>query len=93
MFDPEDETLCKDRSFVVDNLATTPSHLNAKETTLILVPLAPFVKIEKLKSGMGWRYSWYSSFGTDFNHDFIHNVTNDEAAVPVEEKIRERRRY
>jgi predicted dithiol-disulfide oxidoreductase (DUF899 family) len=53
MFDPEDETLCKDRSFVVDNLATTPSHLNAKETTLILVPLAPFVKIEKLKSGIG----------------------------------------
>lgn len=33
---------------------------------------------------MGWRYPWYSSFGTDFNHDFIH-VTNDEAVAPVKD--------
>jgi predicted dithiol-disulfide oxidoreductase (DUF899 family) len=31
---------------------------------------------------MGWKFPWYSSFGTDFNYDF--HVTNDEAVAPVE---------
>ena len=30
---------------------------------------------------MGWTLPWYSSAGTDFNHDF--DVTHDEGVTPV----------
>jgi predicted dithiol-disulfide oxidoreductase (DUF899 family) len=82
MFAPEDEVGCEGCSFQADNIPSSLSHLNARETTLILVSRAPLAKIEKFKTRMGWAIPWYSSFGTDFNYDF--HVSNDEAVAPVQ---------
>ena len=30
---------------------------------------------------MGWTFPWYSSYGSDFNHDF--GVTLDESVAPI----------
>ena len=82
MLAPEDEVGCNGCSLQTDNLPSTLSHLHARETSLVLVSRAPIAKIENFKKRMGWKFPWYSSFGTDFNYDF--HVTNDEAVAPVE---------
>jgi predicted dithiol-disulfide oxidoreductase (DUF899 family) len=66
---------------MVDNMPHL-SHLNARDTTLVLVSRAPQKKIGPFKKRMGWTIPWYSSFGSDFNYDF--HVTTDEAIAPVE---------
>ncbi|KAH8819845.1 hypothetical protein F5884DRAFT_761990 [Xylogone sp. PMI_703] len=82
MFDPEKDAGCNGCSFLTDNLPSSLAHLQARNTTLVLVSRAPIEKIEKFKSRMGWSYPWYSSFGSSFNYDF--HVTNDEAIAPVQ---------
>jgi len=79
MLGPEDEAGCPGCSFLADNLPSSLTHLNAADTTLVLVSRAPVAKIEQYKKRMGWDFPWYSSFGTDFNWDF--NVSLDEAVV------------
>ena len=81
MFDPSWDEGCPSCSFLVDNVGHL-AHLHARRTTLALVSRAPFPKIERFRERMGWRIPWYSSFGSDFNHDF--HVTLDEAVAPVE---------
>ncbi|KAE9376564.1 DUF899-domain-containing protein [Stipitochalara longipes BDJ] len=82
MFGPEDEVGCEGCSFMADNMPSTASHLNSRETTMVMVSRAPLAKIEAFQKRMGWKYPWYSSFGSDFNYDF--HVTNDEAVAPVQ---------
>jgi predicted dithiol-disulfide oxidoreductase (DUF899 family) len=53
------------------------AHLQARDTSLVLVSRAPLDRIEAFKARMGWTIPWYSSFGSDFNYDF--HVTSDEA--------------
>jgi predicted dithiol-disulfide oxidoreductase (DUF899 family) len=77
MLGPDDEAGCPGCSFLTDNLPSSLTHLNAANTTLVLVSRAPIAKIEQYKKRMGWDFPWYSSFGTDFNWDF--NVSLDEA--------------
>jgi len=64
-----DEPVCTGCSFVADNLPHV-SHLNSCDTTLVLVSRAPYEKIEKFKTRMGWTLPWYSSADSDFNMDF-----------------------
>jgi predicted dithiol-disulfide oxidoreductase (DUF899 family) len=82
MLGPEDEAGCPGCSFLTDNLPSSLSHLNQKDTTLVLISRAPIAKIEKFKKRMGWTFPWYSSFGTDYNFDF--HATLDETVAPPE---------
>jgi predicted dithiol-disulfide oxidoreductase (DUF899 family) len=77
MLGPDDEAGCPGCSFLTDNLPSSVTHLNAANTTLVLVSRAPVAKIQEYKKRMGWNFPWFSSFGTDFNWDF--NVSLDEA--------------
>jgi predicted dithiol-disulfide oxidoreductase (DUF899 family) len=81
MLAPEDEAGCPGCSFLADNLPSSLTHLNSRNTTLVLVSRAPLEKIESFKKRMGWNYPWFSSFGTDFNYDF--HVTMDEDVAPL----------
>lgn len=69
MFGPEWEEGCDGCSMVVDNMGH-PAHLNARDTTRVLVSRAPLEKIQPFKHRMGWSIPWYSSYGSDFNYDF-----------------------
>jgi len=82
MLGPDDEAGCPGCSFVADNLPSNLSHLNSRDTTLVLISRAPLDKIEKFKKRMGWNYPWFSSFGSDFNYDF--HVSLDETVAPAE---------
>ncbi len=69
MFAPEWQAGCDGCSWVVDAM-THPAHLNARDTSIVLVSRAPLDKLQKYRERMGWRYpTWYSSQGIDFNRD------------------------
>lgn len=69
MFGPNREEGCDGCSMVVDNMGH-PAHLHARDITRVLVSRAPLKKIVPFKKRMGWTIPWYSSYGSDFNHDF-----------------------
>lgn len=75
MFGPAWKEGCVGCSMSVDNVGHL-SHLNARDTSLVLVSRAPYAKLEAYRQRMGWSMTWYSSFGGDFNIDF--GVTVDE---------------
>ena len=60
---------CPGCSQFVDNIGHL-AHLHARDTSLVLVSLAPAAKIEPYKKRMGWTVPWFSSYGSDFNRDF-----------------------
>jgi predicted dithiol-disulfide oxidoreductase (DUF899 family) len=69
MFGSNQDEGCDGCSMVVDNIGHL-AHLHARDTSLALVSRAPLAKIEPFRQRMGWSVPWYSSFGSDFNHDF-----------------------
>ena len=69
MFGPNHDEGCDGCSLVIDNVGHL-AHLHARDTSFVAVSRAPLAKIEPYKQRMGWTIPWYSSFGSDFNHDF-----------------------
>lgn len=78
MFAPGWEQGCKSCSFMADHNDGADIHLAQRDVTLIAVSRAPLADIERFRQRMGWRFRWVSSFGTDFNHDFGVNFSQDE---------------
>ncbi|MCW2886250.1 MAG: hypothetical protein JWL58_3112 [Streptosporangiaceae bacterium] len=68
MLEPGQDWLCGGCASFTDNLADQ-SHLNARNTTLILMARAPQEEIDPIRQRMGWTVPWYSSHGSDFNDD------------------------
>ncbi|WP_404934641.1 DUF899 domain-containing protein [Nitratireductor sp. L15S-10] len=71
MLKPADPAPCSGCSMFVDNLGH-PVHLNARDTTIVLVSRAPVEDIEAFKTRMGWTLPWYSVMQSTFNED--HSV-------------------
>jgi predicted dithiol-disulfide oxidoreductase (DUF899 family) len=69
MFDPAWSEGCPGCSMFTDQVGHL-SHINARDTSLVLVSLAPLSKILPYQKRMGWTIPWYSSYGSDFNRDF-----------------------
>jgi predicted dithiol-disulfide oxidoreductase (DUF899 family) len=89
MFDPEWEDGCSSCTASCDEISDgLLSHLHSRDTTFAVVARAPLTKIEKYKAMRGWTFPWYSSFGSDFNHDF--HATIDESVAPIEFNYRSR---
>ena len=75
MFDPAWDKGCPGCTGYVDAIGDL-TMLNERDTSFALISRAPLAKLEAYKTTKGWNVSWYSSFGSDFNHDF--HVTLDE---------------
>ncbi|MET7699102.1 DUF899 domain-containing protein [Streptomyces sp. NPDC005485] len=69
MFAPEWDAGCRSCSAFLDQIGHL-AHLRARGTEFAAVSRAPYTKILPFKARMGWTAPWYSSYGTDFNHDF-----------------------
>jgi predicted dithiol-disulfide oxidoreductase (DUF899 family) len=80
MFDPSWDDGCPSCSYLTDNIPTRLTHLQASETSLVLVSRAPLPKLEAYQTRKHWTVPWFSSFGSDFNYDF--GVTDDEGEKP-----------
>ncbi len=68
MFGPNQEAGCPGCSMFIDQIGHL-SHLHARDTSFALVSRASIGKLEAYRKRMGWEIPWYSSFGSDFNHD------------------------
>src|SRR5206468_12702461 len=80
MWRPDWEVGCPSCSIVGYHIGGSVTHLANRDVTLIAVSRAPLAKIEAFKNRMGWRFKWYSSFGSDFNRDYNVSFTKDEVA-------------
>jgi predicted dithiol-disulfide oxidoreductase (DUF899 family) len=80
MFGPDWQEGCPSCSFVSDHLDGALAHLAARDVALAVVSRAPIAKIAAFRARMGWRFTWVSSHGSDFNRDFRVSFTPDELA-------------
>jgi len=78
MFDPEWEAGCQSCAFLADHIDGSLVHLANRDVRLIVISRAPLAKIQQFKQRMGWRFDWFSSFGSDFNYDYHVSFTDEE---------------
>lgn len=92
MFDPAWEDGCSSCTAGTDELSPGfLTHLHSRDTSYAMVSRAPLPKLERWKATRGWDLPWYSSFETDFNHDF--GVTVDESIAPGQYNFRTRSEF
>jgi predicted dithiol-disulfide oxidoreductase (DUF899 family) len=80
MFAPGWEEGCKSCSFMADHIDGARPHLAQRDVSFVAVSRAPLAEIGRFRARMGWQFTWVSSHGTDFNHDFHVSFTHDERA-------------
>ena len=71
---------CPSCSFLADHFDGATIHLAHRDVTFTAVSRAPYPEIAAFRRRMGWRFSWVSSFGGDFNRDFHVSFSPDEIA-------------
>ena len=79
MFGPEAEMGCRGCSHAGDSFPN-PNHLRLKNTNFVCVSRAPIQKLAAFREKNGWKWDWFSSGDTNFNHDFYATV--DESIRP-----------
>jgi predicted dithiol-disulfide oxidoreductase (DUF899 family) len=78
MFHPDWEQACKSCSFWADGYNGIFRHLAQRDVNLVVVSRAPLSKLQAFASRCGWEFPWYSSEGSEFNHDFRVSFTDEE---------------
>ncbi len=81
MFPPDWDEGCPHCSFWADNFDGITVHLNQRDTNLVAISRAPVSKLDTFKQRTGWSFSWVSSSGTGFNHDYFVSFTPEELAT------------
>jgi predicted dithiol-disulfide oxidoreductase (DUF899 family) len=81
MLGPDWEAGCPSCSFLADHFDGAAIHLAQRDVAFVVVSRAPLEQIEKFRCRMGWHFTWVSSFGTDFNHDYQVSASAEEKAA------------
>jgi predicted dithiol-disulfide oxidoreductase (DUF899 family) len=81
MLGPGWEAGCPSRSFLADHFDGAAIHLAQRDVNFVVISRAPLAEIEKFKKRMGWKFTWVSSFGSDFNHDYQVSASPEEKAT------------
>src|SRR5262249_24076920 len=69
MYCPSYADGCPVNSSIADSFDSLLPHLNAHDVSLIAVSGAPIEKLLEYRTRMGWRFTWASSYESDFNAD------------------------
>jgi predicted dithiol-disulfide oxidoreductase (DUF899 family) len=80
MLAPGWEQGCASCSFMADHNDGMNVHLAHRDVTLVAISRAPLAEIERFRRRMGWQFTWVSSHGNDFNHDFAVSFTPEQRA-------------
>jgi predicted dithiol-disulfide oxidoreductase (DUF899 family) len=79
MFGPPYDAGCTVCSSIADNINANAPHLNAGDTSVLLVSRAPLDRLQAYKERMGWdNLDWVSTAGDDFNRDLGFLNTEEE---------------
>jgi predicted dithiol-disulfide oxidoreductase (DUF899 family) len=81
MYAPDWDQGCPSCASAADGIGKL-RQLHARNTTLAAVSRAPYEKLAAFRERMGWTFPWYSSYGSDFNYDFLATV-DDRIAPPM----------
>ena len=80
MFHPDWEAACPGCSFQADHIDGPRQHLEHHDVGIVAVSRAPFAKLAAYSERMGWRFPWFSSYGSDFNLDFQVSFAKEHIA-------------
>ena len=83
MFGPDYDHGCPVCSSIADSFNGVLEHLKARDVTMICVSQAPVDKLTAEKERLGWDFTWASSHSSDFNADFEHSLTREQASAWV----------
>lgn len=81
MLGPGWEAGCPSCSLIADHFDGATIHLAQRDIAFAVVSRAPLPEIEKFKARMGWKFTWVSSFGGDFNTDYQVSASAEEKAA------------
>jgi len=87
MFGPSYAAGCPVNSSIADTVDGVLPHLQARDTTLVLVSAAPLERLQAYKRRMGWSVPWASTGRTDFNFDLGFSHTEQEGRAVVEQMM------
>jgi len=80
MMGPDWTEGCASCSFLADHIDGSVVHLAHRDVTLVAVSRAPLADLEAFRKRMGWRFTWASSFGSEFNYDYGVSFTAQQLA-------------
>jgi predicted dithiol-disulfide oxidoreductase (DUF899 family) len=78
MLAPGSSHICDGCAFMADHIDAARLHFEHADLSFAAVSRAPLAQIELVKTRMGWRFKWVSSFGSDFNYDYGVSFTDDQ---------------
>jgi predicted dithiol-disulfide oxidoreductase (DUF899 family) len=82
MFGPGYTVGCPTCSATADSFNGVLPHLAARDVTMICISRAPLEKLLAYRRRMGWRFTWVSSYESDFNYDFGVSAAEPPHEVP-----------
>ena len=80
MLTPGSDHVCEGCGFMADHVDAARMHFEHADLAFAAVSRAPLAQIEAVKRRMGWRFTWVSSFGSDFNYDYRVSFTEAQIA-------------
>jgi len=81
MMGPGQISQCVGCSLEVDQIEGTLLHLQNHDVSYVAVARAPIREIEIVRKRMGWRFTWVSSYHSEFNYDFHVSFTPNDIAA------------
>ena len=78
MFGPDYKAGCPSCSMIADGFNGFAVHLEHHDVAMIAISRAPIAALQAYKRRMGWTFTWVSSLGSDFNHDFNTSFTEEQ---------------
>src|SRR5215216_2472859 len=81
MLAPGSSHICDGCAFMADHIDAARLHFEHADLSFAAVSRAPLAQIEQVKTRMGWRFRWVSSFGSDFNYDYGVSFTDEQVAA------------
>ena len=85
MFAPDYDAGCPVCSSIADSFNGVLAQLAARDVTMISVSRAPLDKLLAYRDRLGWSFNWASSYESDFNYDFEHTESREQAAIWAEQ--------
>jgi predicted dithiol-disulfide oxidoreductase (DUF899 family) len=83
MFGADYDAGCPVCSSIADSFNAVLEHLKARDVTMIAISEAPVEKLLAYRDRLGWSFDWASSHQSDYNTDFGHTRSLEEARAWV----------
>jgi predicted dithiol-disulfide oxidoreductase (DUF899 family) len=84
MFGPSYDAGCPVNSSIADTFDSLIPHLNARDVTLVAVSGAPIDKLQAYRARMGWKFTWASSYESEFNTDLGFSAGAEQTRAAIE---------